>query len=310
MKKSTPILVTGLIILGIVAAFLGYELNTSTKQNEIYSKEISDLNALMEGNGMSDLMENNITTSLNNLLEEYNSVTTNNQELNDSIEIQKQKVTILLDELKSSEKRRRYTARELNKMQKEAETLRKVMKNYVYKVDSLNTLTKIQAKEILKKDNKISEVSGERDKFKEESENLSKTVELGSKLQILNLKAEAIRVRNSGSFTETSRARRADQVRACFTIVDNKIAKAGPKTFYMRVINPEGKVMMTSKSSKTEVGDESLEMSISRTVDYQNNSVDLCIFHEKGEETFSKGDYKIEIYTDGEKVGSTSFGLK
>lgn len=310
MKKTTPILVTGLIILGIVAAFLGYELNTSNKQNEIYSKEINDLNALMEGNGMSDLMEDNITTSLNNLLQEYNSVTTNNQELSDSIEIQKRKVTLLLDELKSSEKRRRYTARELNKMQKEAETLRKVMKNYVYKVDSLNTLNKELQATIVNKNNKISQVSGERDKFREESENLSKTVELGSKLQILNLKAEAIRVRNSGSFTETTRARRADQVRACFTIVDNKIAQAGSKTFYIRIINPEGKVMLNAKSSKTNVGEESIDMSVSRTVDYQNNSVDLCIFHEKANESFLKGDYKVEVYTDGEKVGSTSFGLR
>ena len=310
MKKTTPLLVTGIIIIGIVAAFLGYELNTSNKQNAVYSNEIKDLNAMMADNGMSDLMEGNITSSLNNLLDEYNSVTTNNQELNDSIEIQKKKVILLLSELKSSESRRRYTARELNKMNKEAETLRKVMKNYVYKVDSLNTLTKVQAEEIKNKNNKITEVSGERDKFKEESENLSKTVELGSKIQILNLKAEAIRVRNSGSFTETSRARRADQVRACFTIVDNKIAKAGPKTFYMRVTDPEGKVMLSTKSSKTEIGGTSLDMSISRTVDYQNNSVDLCIFYEKVAEKLPKGDYTVEIYTGGEKVGSTSFGLK
>ena len=121
MKKTTPLLVTGIIIIGIVAAFLGYELNTSNKQNAVYSNEIKDLNAMMADNGMSDLMEGNITSSLNNLLDEYNSVTTNNQELNDSIEIQKKKVILLLSELKSSESRRRYTARELNKMNKEAE---------------------------------------------------------------------------------------------------------------------------------------------------------------------------------------------
>lgn len=310
MKNKTPLLVTAIVILGLVAAFLGYELSTQKKQNEQYANEITQMESLIQGNGLGDLMEEDISMSLNNLLEEYNSVSTDNQELNDSIELQKQKVTLLLSELENSENRRKYTARELFKMKKEAQTLRNVMKNYVYKVDSLNTLNKELQATIKVKDNKITEVSGERDEFKEKTENLSKTVELGSKLQILNLKAEAIRVRNSGSFTETTRARRADQIKACFTIVDNKIAKAGNKTFYLRIISPEGNVLTNTKSVEVTIDDKPVEMSISRTVDYQNTAVDLCIFYEKSMGALPRGDYKVEIYTDGMIVGITSFALR
>lgn len=310
MKNKTPLLVTAIVILGLVAAFLGYELTTQKKQNEQYANEITQMESLIQGNGLGDLMEEDISMSLNNLLEEYNSVSTDNQELNDSIELQKQKVTLLLSELENSENRRKYTARELFKMKKEAQTLRNVMKNYVYKVDSLNTLNKELQATIKVKDNKITEVSGERDEFKEKTENLSKTVELGSKLQILNLKAEAIRVRNSGSFTETTRARRADQIKACFTIVDNKIAKAGNKTFYLRIISPEGNVLTNTKSVEVSIDDKPIEMSISRTVDYQNTAVDLCIFYEKSMGALPRGDFKVEIYTDGMVVGITSFALR
>ena len=310
MKNKTPLLITGIVILGLLSAFLGYELSTQKKQNVAYAAELDELNALMQGNGMSDMMEDNLASSLTNLLDEYNSVSTDNQELNDSIAIQKEKVTLLLSELNKSEKNRRYTASELRKLQKETETLRKVMKNYVYKVDSLNTLNKELQATIKVKDNEISTVSGQRDQLKQKSENLSKTVELGSKLQILNLKSEAIRVRNSGSFTETTRAKRADQIKSCFTIVDNKIAEAGTKTFFMRVVSPEGNVLTNTKSSSITIGSESKEMSISRSIDYQNSAVDLCIFYEKSMGSLPEGDYKVEIYTEGILVGTTTFALK
>lgn len=310
MNNKTPLLVTALIIVGLITAFLAWELSTSNKQNQYYEVEIAGLEAMMAGNGMNSMMEDDIAGSLKNLLNEYNSVTTDNSELSDSIAIQKQKVTLLLQELESSEKNRKYTARELYKMRKEAETLRKVMKNYVHKVDSLNTLNIELQATIKVKDQTISAVKGERDEFKEKTENLSKTVEMGSKLQILGLTTEAIRIRTSGSFTETTRARRADQVKACFTIVANSIADKGSKLFYMRVISPEGKVLTNTKSTEISVNGESIEVSVGRALDYQGKAVDFCVFYEKAVEELPRGDYKVEIYSEGSKVGTSKFGLK
>jgi len=310
MKNKTPLLVTALIILALVAAFFGYELNTQTKQNNIYAQDIAKMEDLIQGNGMGDMLEDDISVSLENLLEDYNSVSTDNVALSDSINIQKQKVTLMLKELENSENRRKYTARELFKMKKEAQTLRNVMKNYVYKVDSLNTLNKELMAEMKVKDNRITEVSGERDQFKEKTADLSKTVALGSKLQILALYSQPIRIRSSGSFTETTRAKRADQIKSCFKIAGNTIAEAGSKTFHMRVISPEGKVLTNTKSSEQMIGEESVTMSISRSIDYQNTPVDLCIFYEKSMGSLPVGDYKVEIYTDGAKVGSSTFALR
>lgn len=310
MKNKIPLLITVLVILTLISAFLGYELNTKNNQNQILESEIMELESLMKGNGLNDMMEDDISSSLSNLLEDYSSVNTNNQELNDSIELQKQKVTLLLSELQDSEKRRKYTSRELYKMKKEAQTLRNVMKNYVYKVDSLNTLNKELQATIKVKDNTITKVSGERDILKTQTENLSKTIEKGSKLRIVNLTAEAIRVRNSGSFSETTRSKRTDQIKSCFTIVENTISEAGSKTFYMRVISPEGNVLVNTKSSIIDVAESSIEISISRTIDYQNNAVDLCMFYEKAIETLPEGDYKTEIYTEGTLVGTTTFALR
>lgn len=316
-KNNTPLLITGLIILALLAAFLGWELSNKSALNKEYKTQIellqadlTELDNMMKKNGLGDMMEADIKSSLNNLLEDYNAVNTNNKELNDSIASQKEKVLFLLSELEDTEKRRKYTAHELYKMKKETETLRKVMKDYVHRVDSLNTLNQELRAEIKVKDNTISEVSSERDQLKTVTEDLSKKVELGSKLQILNLTSGAISIKRSGGFEETSRSRRADQVRACFTIVSNTITKPGAKVFHMRVISPSNEVLTSSSSTTLNVNGNEVKTSISRTIDYQNKNIDLCIFYEKQVDRLPDGNYKVEIYSENVLVGTSGFALK
>ena len=317
MKNKAPLLVTGIIIFALVAAFLGYELNVKSKENTAYESQIASMNneldemeSLIRGNGLGELMEDDITLTLTNLLDEYNEVTTDNVELSDSITRQKEKVTLLLSELKKSESNRRYTARELFKIKKEASTLRKVMRDYVHRVDSLNTLNKELEATIILKDNKITKVSGERDVLKTKTAEQLKQLEIGGKLQILNLGVEAIRVKRSGSFDVTTRTRRADQIKGCFTIVKNTITPAGAKTFYMRIIAPDGKVLVNTISEVIMVDEKEVQTSISRTVDYQNSSTDLCIFFEKTTEKFTAGEFTVEIYSENLLVGTGKLALR
>ena len=56
------------------------------------------------------------------------------------------------------------------------------------------------------------------------------------------------------------------------------------------------------------IGDN-LELSSKRIVNYQNENMDLCIFHEI-EEVLQPGNYKVEIYNDGYFIGESSFALR
>jgi len=317
MENKKPLIITGVIILALIAGFLGYELNVKSKENTMQKSQIATMNGeldemekMIRGNGLGELMEGDITLTLTNLLDEYSEVKTDNQELTDSILNQKKKVTLLLKELKSSERKRRLSARELFKIRKETTVLRKVMRDYVHRVDSLNTLNKELAATIVVKDRKITKISGERDKLQTKSDEQLKELEKGSKLQILNLLSEAINVRRSGSFSNTTRTRRADQIKSCFTIVRNTITESGAKIFYMRIIGPDGKVLTNKDSEKVLVDGNEMQMSVSRTIDYQNNSTDLCIFFEKTTKNFKKGEFTIEIYSENLLVGTSKIALR
>jgi hypothetical protein len=48
---------------------------------------------------------------------------------------------------------------------------------------------------------------------------------------------------------------------------------------------------------------------IRQTIFYENKSTDLCIYWEKGN-AFGAGKYSIEIYCEGNQIGSASVVLK
>ena len=56
-------------------------------------------------------------------------------------------------------------------------------------------------------------------------------------------------------------------------------------------------------------GGENLELSSKRIVNYQNENMDLCVFHEIQEE-LKPGSYKVEIFNDGYFIGESSFALR
>ncbi len=57
------------------------------------------------------------------------------------------------------------------------------------------------------------------------------------------------------------------------------------------------------------VGGEQLIYSANRAVDYANADIEMCIFLDNTGD-FIAGTYNVELYLDGEKIGSGSFLLK
>lgn len=172
--------------------------------------------------------------------------------------------------------------------------------------------------EVLKKDNATLTVQrdstvqalGVQKKFNDtlviQNENLAKTVEKGSVLTVMNLRTQAIKQRSSGKQIVTDKASRADKLKVCFTIAENKIAKSGDKLYYVQVIDAKNNVVGDKKTET--FGDMSLTYSFTTTVAYDNKSVDVCEFVSGSD--FPKGTYFVNIFDKGELVSKTSFSLR
>nr|WP_315164451.1 hypothetical protein [uncultured Flavobacterium sp.] len=153
-------------------------------------------------------------------------------------------------------------------------------------------------------------VLGESKKYNEvlvgQNQELSKTVEKGSKLTVLNTKTSAYKLRSSGKQIETDKASRADVLKVSFTIAENQIAKSGDKTYFVQVIDSKSNVLGDKKTES--FGEKSLTYSFATTVKYENKTVNVS--QDLPGKDFAKGTYFINVFDKDELVSKTSFTLR
>lgn len=138
------------------------------------------------------------------------------------------------------------------------------------------------------------------------NEELTKTVDLGSKLTVLNMKTSAYKMRSSGKQISTEKAGRADVLKVSFTIAENKIAKSGDKSYYVQVIDSKSNVLGDKKTET--FGDKTLTYSFVTVVKYANKTVDIS--EDLPGKNFEKGTYFVNVFDKDELVSKTSFTLK
>ena len=250
----------------------------------------------------------NVKTALEELKKEYEELKTDNAELQKEIDEKKAYIEKLL---KEAEKHKNDAAI-IAKLKKETETLRQIMKGYVRTIDSLNRLNQklVEEKKVVEK--KLGEKEALINEMNKKQEELKSTIEKGSILSCSNIKAVAVQLKRGGKKeSETSRAKKADKIKVSFTLGENKIAKAGPRDIYIRVITPDGKEMAkeyTDLYKFTFNKNSSGYFAGTETIQYANQQMDVVIYCE-GKDPFVPGTYIIDIVCDGVVIGNTTLKL-
>ncbi|MBX9808178.1 MAG: hypothetical protein K2X95_10315, partial [Flavobacteriaceae bacterium] len=153
-------------------------------------------------------------------------------------------------------------------------------------------------------------VLGESKKYNEvlvgQNEELSKTVEKGSKLTVLNMQTVAYKIKGSGKQVATDKAGRADVLKISFTIAENQIAKSGDKQYYVQVIDSKNNVLGDKKTETFD--DKILTYSFITNVKYENKTVQVT--EDLPGKDFAKGTYFVNVFDKNELVSKTSFTLK
>jgi hypothetical protein len=311
-KPKDPMYITIIVLLALVLLVMGYDwyvkggqLDKCTTANNELAAELNEMNGMMM-NSDAELMADDIKENLKQMLNQYSELKTDNTALSDSINLEKQKIEALLAELQDNKQRSAY---EIYKLNKENQTLRTIMQGYVRTIDSLNTQNIALKQEVQVKDQKLTQVTSERDKVLNQNQELEAKVNLGSQLQATGIVATAFKLRDNGKQVETTKADRANMLKACFTVNENKISKAGNKRVFMRVITPSGDVLTNKSSIEFQFGENKGLCSSYRDINYQNVATDMCIFFEN-EGDFIKGEYIIELYCERALIGKSSFALK
>lgn len=145
---------------------------------------------------------------------------------------------------------------------------------------------------------------------KESHQNLIK--ETNSTLSISNYTIKGLRVKSSGKEVETTRAKRIDKVRVSFDLDKNLNATSEIKELYVTVYKPDGEVgkFKGANSGETTLrSGTSIDYSDRVKINYNNMSGSRVTF-DWIDYDFPKGEYKIDIYQNGYKVGQNVITLK
>jgi hypothetical protein len=216
-----------------------------------------------------------------------------------------------IEELIKEAEKHKGDAYMLSKLRKEAETLRAIMQGYVRTIDSLNTLNQNLVAE---KKTVLKQLDVEKEKQNtliKEKEELKSTIVKGSILTCFNIAAKGVAFKRGGKKeVETTKARKTEKIKVTFSLGENKIAKAGEKTVYIRIMTPDGKEMAKSydETYKFMFGKSSGYYAGKETLNYANTEITGVTYCE-GNGELVPGNYTIEITCDGVVIGSSSVKL-
>ena len=243
-----------------------------------------------------------LTAQMVELQNDYANLSSANDTLNAELMLEREKVAQLIERVQKTEANNKA---KLLKYERELGTLRSIMRGYIKQIDSLNTLNNElrQAAAVAKQEAKKSKTQYEN--LRSTTEELGKQVELGSIVKGRGMTAYGINANGK----ETDRSSRISKLKSCLYLVENTIAKKGPKTVYLRVKGPDGILMTQNPMQMFTVAGEEMIYSASREVDYQGDEVEICIYFEYGEQVV-KGVYNLEAYTTEGKLGSVDLLLK
>ena len=296
-----------LLLLGIVSylwSSKNSQLNLCKENNELLVSDMGGMNEMMSSY-IGD-MTNDIKTDFKKMLSTYDALLEKDASQIDSINKQKLQIIDLLEKVE----RGNMNARQLFLARKEIQTMKGIMRGYIVQIDSLNTLNLELNRDLQNTNSQLTEVQIQRDKYKTESEVNAEKVKKGSKIQAYNFNSGGLKMKLNNTTTQTTKARNVVQIQSSFTLSANPITVPGNKTVYLQIISPEGKTLQSSSNNMTSADGFFVPYSDKKIIDYQNQMIDMAIYYKLNGEKLSKGNYKVNIYCQGELIGNDNFTLK
>lgn len=147
--------------------------------------------------------------------------------------------------------------------------------------------------------------------YSTKNKELSDKVTLASILKPMNYSVTAINKRGKEREGEEFKAKRVEQVKVSFTLAENPLTKQENKTIYMRMMDPQGAVisdMATGSGSFNFAGKETV-YTAKQTIKFSNSGQTVDFIYDKGS-NYNSGLYKVELFSEGYKIGQTSFAIK
>lgn len=197
---------------------------------------------------------------------------------------------------------------ELSKVKKKLDQLRNITQGYVSQIDSLYRVNSALTSENKKIKTDLTQVIDKNTQLSKDKENLDNKINSASVLIAFKVTGIGVKAKGGGKKEEVvTKAKKVEQLRVSFTILENSLAKAGSREVYVRVAGPDERVI--SDGSEFSYNGKRIVYTLKKEVDYQRKATEVVLYWPKKEE-LKTGIYNIDVFTDGILIGSGLFKLE
>ena len=284
-RNNLIIIILSALLLIVIVVFV-YQHGENQKMMDSLNKEKASIQA-----------------ELGTLMTNYDSLHTNNEALQSELSNAQWKVKDLLTEV---EQVKRVSYDQINQYRQEVTTMRNIMKNYIVQIDSLNRRNELLMAENAQVKENFAQSESKNQQLEKEKQHLQEKIKEAAQLEATELVAVGINARGK----EAESARRAEQIRVSFVLSKNVTAPRGNKTIYVRIQKPNQVLLQQSASDLFQFEDLKIPYSAKREVTYEGNALPVNIFWDNRGQEFMAGEYTIDIFADGNNIGTTKFTMK
>lgn len=295
MKNSVKIIIVAAvaaILLG-VAGFFIYQLYTELNQEKENNQKYQQL---------AEMDKKEMENEYAQFAVQYDEMkrTIKNDSLLQRLNEEQNRANALLAELK---KTKADDAAEIARLKKELATVREVLRSYIIQVDSLNRLNQALRDENQMVKEQYNTATTQVTTLTQEKQTLTKTVQIAAQLDATGVSLQAQNKKGKAA----KKTKDITKFVASFRISRNVTAKTGERKVYVRILKPTNEVVNSSATCSYE--GKSLSCSAVKTVEYNGEETPVTMYVNVNE-MLTAGTYKMNIFVDGQMIGSTSLTIE
>lgn len=264
-----------------------------------------------------DSSRNEVQQLYNSSLARLDSLTGTNQQLSDSLQNKNgqlsqrsRDISKLKNDIRSILGKSNATTAELARAKMMIGQLNEKIEGLAADVDRLQG----ENTQLVAKNDKITVEKQVVEKTLATTDSVKKHLEdVGSTLHVSGINIIPIHERSGGKEKETTKAKRVDKLRIVFNLDDNMIATNGAKDLYVVIYGPDNNPITipaygSGTFSTRDAGEKPFTNKVS--VNFEQGKSTPVSFDWKQDQKFQQGDYKIEVYNNGFKIGGGTKTLK
>ncbi len=303
-RKDSKNLIIALLAIGILGTW-GYFLYDKNKSDKNLAQVQKEYVAV-------DSSKNELEKSYNAALGRLDSLTGYKNELEGKLSDRNSEIKKLKGRIDGLIKKQNLTASEKKEAERLIAELNEKISGLEQEVERLKTENTQLNTDLGAEKQKTTQLTTDLQTTTTAKQELEQKVDVASTLNASNISITPINEKGNGKEKVTSTAKRVDKLVIGFD-VDNRIVQTGTTDVFVCITGPDGKPVaveaLGSGSFKTREDGEKI-YTAKVNVDFEQGKKKHVEFAWKQNSDFLKGDYKIEIYHNGFKIGEGIRTLK